>query len=178
VINLRRKSRLEILCFTALGAGLAVLISAAAQSAAQGETLYAVYFRSDRCPNCIILDPALEHARSITGALPILHLTLDLDVSASEYDQAMYALIDRGMADLYNSYLGLTGVVFLVDPDTGLPFDCLTRRQNRDDLAARLERASTRMGQSGSAARSDAIGGVCPAPMRRLPDGRILGDQR
>jgi hypothetical protein len=172
------KGRIGTFWFTALGAGLVVLISAAAQSAAQAETLYAVYFRSDRCPNCIILDPELEHARSITGALPIRHITLDLDASASEYDQAMLALIDRGMADLYNSYLGLTGIVFLVDPETGLPFDCLTRRETRDDLASRLEMASASLQQAGRAGPRHAIGSLCPAPLRRLPDGRIIGDRQ
>jgi hypothetical protein len=176
-MTLLMKSSVGTFWFAALGAGLAVLISAAAQSAAQAETLYAVYFRSDRCPNCIILDPELEHARSATGALPILHITLDLDVSASEYDQAMFALIDRGMADLYNSYLGLTGVVFLVDPETGLPFDCLTRRENRDGLAARLQMASASLHQAGPAEPRHAIGSRCPPPLRRLPDGRFMGER-
>lgn len=87
----------------------------------------------------------------------------------------MFALIDQGMADLYNSYLGLTGVVFLIDPTTGLPFDCLTRRQNTQELVARLEVAISRPYQTGRSEQSEVIGTVCPLPLRRLPDGRLFG---
>lgn len=165
---------LKSLWCSVAGACVAVLTSAGSPSAAHADPVYAVYFRSDRCPNCIILDPALDRARSVTSDLQIAHLTLDLDASASEFDQAMFALLDRGMADLYNSYLGLTGVVFLVDPETGMPFDCLTRRETVTDLVTRLETASMRQ-QSGRAEPADAIGTVCPPPLRRLPDGRYWG---
>ena len=177
VIAASQTNRIKAARLAGLGACLAVLLSVTAQSAAYAEEVYAVYFRSDRCPNCIILDPELERARSATADLPVTHLTLDLDASAPDYDRAMFALLDRGMADLYNSYLGLTGVVFLVNPHTGVPFDCLTRRETAADLAARLEMASARMQQSGAAEPSDEIGAGCPAPLRRLPDGRLLGSR-
>lgn len=175
VIASPETARIKWVCVAVLGACFAVLLSATAQPAAYAEEVYAVYFRGDRCPNCIILDPALESARSATRDLPIAHLTLDLDASASDYDRAMFALLDRGMADLYNAYLGLTGVVFLVDPSSGLPFDCLTRRETAADLAARLEMASARMQQPAAAGQSHEIGAGCPAPLRRLPDGSVLG---
>jgi len=170
-----RNSARHRLCMATFFALLGVLASTPAQASAHDADMYAVYFRSDRCPNCIILDPELAEARSATSQLPIRHITLDLDASASEYDEAMFALIDRGMADLYNAYLGLTGVVFLIDPGTGLPVDCLTRRQNASGLADRLESALVQTQQSDQVLDPDVIGRLCPPPLRRLPDGRMFG---
>ena len=138
--------------------------------------LYAVYFRADFCGNCRVLDPELAAARAASRDLPVRHLTLDLDAPAEDYDAVMFAMLDRGLADLYNAYLGLTGVVFLIAPDTGLPVDCLTRQDNADRIVLRLEHALGVVRSQGPQAREPVIGSICPAPMRALPQGRVYGE--
>ncbi|MEO1038854.1 MAG: hypothetical protein AAFX09_04855 [Pseudomonadota bacterium] len=159
-----------------LMAGLLVLLGATPVNAQSHDAdLYAVYFRSDNCPNCLILDPQLIEAREATARLPIRHLTLNLDDAAEDYDAVMFAMLDRGLADLYNAYLGLTGVVFLIAPDTGLPVDCLTRRDDAERQAQRLENALGQVYSRAPDERTPVVGSQCPPPLRTLPGGRVFG---
>ena len=160
---------------TLLAATLMAAFIPPAQAQHPDEALYAVYFRSDNCPNCLILDPEFDLAKSETTHLPIKHITLDISASEEVYTNAMYAMMDRGMADLFNSYLGLTGVIFLIDPQTHLPVGCLTRRFGADGLKAHLQGAVAAV-QSGDVPPAQSVTGTsCPRPMRALPNGRIYG---
>ena len=161
--------------FAAFAVTVFAVLGAPALAQMADEDLYAVYFRSDACPNCLILDPALADARAQTADMPIKHITLDMSASSEHYDAAMYAMLDRGLADLLNSYLGLTGIVFLLDPETALPVDCLTRLDDTPRLIQRLRIALEEVGGDRTDPGASAIGSTCPSPLRELPDGRIYG---
>lgn len=154
---------------------LAGVLSAPALSQVPDAEIYAVYFRSDSCPNCLILDPELENARAATADLAIRHLTVDLDAPSDEYYRVLFALMDSGLADIYNAYLGLTGIVFLVDPATRLPVDCLTRREDAASLSSRMRRALSRVREPETSVHEDIVGSRCPRPLRRLPSGAAYG---
>ncbi len=154
----------------ALVAALSVLLAApaAGQSAYPGE-VYAVYLRSDACPNCLVVDPALDAAKARIDDPGVVHFTLDLDDPPERFAAVRGALLDRGLADFYNAYLGLTGAVFLIAADSGRPVDCLTRRDSAAAMSAALGGALAYVRDTPPARRIDVIGTACPPPMRSVP---------
>ncbi len=156
-------------------AWIAGVLAAPALSQVYDAEIYAVYFRSDSCPNCLILDPELESARTATADLAIRHLTVDIDAPSDEYYRALFSLMDSGLTDFYNAYLGLTGVVFLVDPATRLPVDCLTRREDAAGLSSRMRSALRRVREPETSVHGDIFESRCPRPLRRLPSGEMYG---
>ena len=141
---------------------------AAAQSAYPGE-IWAVYLRSDACPNCLVVDPALADAKTRFDDADVVHFTLDLDDPPERFAAVRGALLDRGLADFYNAYFGLTGAVFLIAADTGRPVDCLTRRDSAAAMAAAFDGALAYVRETRPGRRIDVIGTACPPPMRSVP---------
>ncbi|WP_323763224.1 thioredoxin domain-containing protein [Maricaulis sp.] len=133
--------------------------------------LIAVYFRADWCGNCRVLEPVYHSAQGLLQAssVEVEFLTLDLTASADAYDAAMFSMLDHRMGDIYNRYLGITGIVFIAASDSGELLDCITRRDSATVMLARFERALERVQAEQSGVRHDPVGASCPPALRALP---------
>ena len=157
--------------FILLLAGLGSTMWSDARADGHSPELVAVYFRADWCSNCRILDPVYQEAQSViadTGPR-VEMFSLDSTASAEAFDAAMFAMLDRRMADIYKGYVGVTGIVFIAAADSGELLDCITRRDSVSTMVARFERASEQISQTEPGHRASPIGMACPPMIRALP---------
>tara|TARA_R110002072_G_scaffold10833_10_gene50147 strand:- start:731 stop:1264 length:534 start_codon:yes stop_codon:yes gene_type:complete len=133
------------------------------------DLVYGIYFRSDWCPNCAILEPSLDEVRARSQELPLELMVVDLSAGEAEFQLALGEVLDRGLARYYNQYFGLTGFVLYAAADTGEVLDCVTRLHDADAImrveARAIEAVRTRP------PNERAPGGIalCPPPMRAPP---------
>jgi len=105
--------------------------------------IVAVLSYADWCSSCKILDPKLRALKASAPIEGVQHLTLDYtDRDAAAYfDQAAKA----GVGPAIKAYLKntvKTGIVMLVDLETGAVIGQLTKNMSADELREALEKAA------------------------------------
>jgi len=148
-----------------LMSGLAVTPAAAEAP----DLVYGIYFRSDWCPNCVILEPSLDEARARSRELPLELLVIDLSAGEAEFQLALGAVLDRGLARYYNQYFGLTGFVLYAAADTGEVLDCVTRLHDADAIVRVENHAVEAVRSRLPHERAPGGAALCPPPLRAPP---------
>jgi hypothetical protein len=148
---------------------LLVLLATSPIGAQERDLVYAMYFRSDWCPNCRILEPNLHVARQSSRHLPVGYVVVDLSASDHDYEIVLYDLLDKGLARHYNQYLGLTGFVMYVAADTAEVIDCVSRLNDADAIIHIATRAVETVRTTPPGSRSPDRSGACPPPLRDPP---------
>jgi thiol-disulfide isomerase/thioredoxin len=146
-----------------------VTLGASPVGAQDGDLVYAMYFRSDWCPNCRILEPNLHSARQASSDLPVGYVVVDLSANDHDYEIVLYDLLDKGLARHYNQYLGLTGFVMFVASDTSEVIDCVTRLNDADEIVQIAARAVDAVRTTQPGERSPNGLDMCPPPLRDPP---------
>ena len=135
--------------------------------AGRAPTLYVVNFTADWCPNCKILDPALDNALSTVRTPAIEHVVFDL--TDLDRTQATFNLVNGTiLGGVYGDYVGLTGLVVMVAADSGETVDCATRVMDASAIAISIENSlqlvrNRPVGERGG----DSI--LCPPTNRKIP---------
>ena len=143
--------------------GFAVLTSLLTSLATANETtqseplLYVVNFTADWCPNCKVLDPALDKALASLGIpqdgdtrlataseapVPITHVELDL-TNPARNQEAFEKVNGTVLGGVYGDYIGLTGLVVLIAADSGEKINCATRLVDSNAIAQSIQDALT-----------------------------------
>ena len=140
-----------------------------AAHAEDGAEVRALYFSSDWCANCVILEPNYNAARERLGDMPIDYLEIDLSAPQNEFQASLNDVLDKRLAWFYNSYLGITGFVVFIAADTTEPIDCVTRVHNSDAIERVARRAVAAVRDLPPGER--APGGIlmCPPVARQAP---------
>ncbi|WP_417470483.1 hypothetical protein [Maricaulis sp.] len=162
-----RRPAVAAVCALVLSLLSGLLTSPAA--AEEPDLVYGIYFRSDWCPNCAILEPMLDEARARSPDLPLELLVIDLSAGEAEFQLALGAVLDRGLARYYNQYFGLTGFVLYAAADTGEVLDCVTRLHDADAIMRVESHAVDAVRNRPPHARTPGGAALCPPPMRAPP---------
>ncbi|WP_417482112.1 hypothetical protein [Maricaulis sp.] len=133
------------------------------------DLVYGIYFRSDWCPNCAILEPSLEDARARSQDLPLELLVIDLSAGEADFQLALGEVLDRGLARHYNQYFGLTGFVLYAAADTGEVLDCVTRLHDADAIVRVENHVVEAVRSRPPHDRAPGGAALCPPPMRAPP---------
>lgn len=144
----------------------AALSQASAPVAAE-PIVYVVNFTADWCPNCKILDPALNEALSTIQTPDIKHVVFDLTNIART--QETFELVNGTiLGGVYGDYVGLTGLVVMVAADSGETVDCATRVMDAQAIAISIRNAVSIVRDRPVGERSsDSI--LCPPTNRKIP---------
>ena len=128
--------------------------------------LYVVSFTADWCPNCKILDPALEKALASFGD-EIEHITLDMTDDATSA-VAFETINGTVLGHVYGDHLGLTGLAVMTAMDSGEKLACATREHDVAELKAIIQAAlNSARAQSPGNRTPDLTD--CPPPNTKLP---------
>lgn len=136
--------------------------------------LKVVNFTADWCPNCQVLNPALENALTYFDDGDIVRIDLDMTqahrrASEAEKSAALAAAItlanENDAGYLWGWYGGVTGIAAIISADNGEPISCLTRALDEDDIRARINEAMIIARRRPAGARMPQ-GPDCPAPLR------------
>lgn len=104
--------------------------------AAQSPKVIALNFYADWCPGCKALKPKLEEAMKDAAGQPCL--TVKLDQSDKDSQQAEYMLAALGLGDLWKEHAGKTGFVLLVDTKTKKVVSTITYKQEVKEIKSTL----------------------------------------
>lgn len=122
----------------------------------------AVYFHADWCPNCKLLDPIYQKAKSDAKDLPVQFIRLDF-TNNQTWDASMHLALDDDIVGTYNAYAPSTGFVILAAADTGERITCLHRLQTEAVMVEEIKRAVKSVQQKAPGHRGQA-GVLCPTP--------------
>jgi hypothetical protein len=132
--------------------------------------LHLVYFRSDVCPACVTLEANITQAgltllESWAADPGVELLVVDLSAPQEEFDTATFALVDRGLAKIYNGYLGITGLIAIAPSGSPAPVACLNLRHDADAMKYVVSELSERLRSGETLATGDDL--FCPPFQRR-----------
>jgi thiol-disulfide isomerase/thioredoxin len=146
---------------------LAALVAVIALTAAAPAppVVYAVNFTASWCPNCRLSDPALKKALLNLADPAIEEVRIDTS-NDQTWDASTQRAVDKGVVQVHNMYLGVTGLIVLTAADTGERVSCLTARIDADAMALLISRAKARV-QSTPPGQRFTGDLLCPAPPRR-----------
>lgn len=147
-------------------AGLLAAIAHAAPAQTSAPLVKAVYFHADWCPNCKLLDPIYQKAKSETKDLPVQFIRLDFTNNAT-WDASMQLAMDDDIVSTYNAYAPSTGFVILAAADTGERITCLHRLQTAEVMVADLKQAVKQV-QTQPPGQRALQNVLCPSP-RAMP---------
>lgn len=142
----------------------AALLAGPAAAAPTQPVLYAVNFTASWCPNCRISDPALKKALLTLADPAIEEVRIDTSTDAT-WDASTQRAVDKGVVQVHNMYLGVTGLIVLTAADTGERIACLTARIDAAAMAQMIARAKARVAAAppGQRFTGDLL---CPPPRR------------
>lgn len=133
-----------------------------------------VNFTAEWCPNCQILNPAMNNALTEFPAGQVEMINLDMTHARSGSDlyqkNAVYAdairTADSHQAGyLWDWYGGVTGLAVIISADNGEPISCMNRILNEAQIADRL-REATIISQRRTPGTRMPNGPDCPPPLR------------
>lgn len=133
-----------------------------------------VNFTAEWCPNCQILNPAMNNALTEIPAGQVEMINLDMTHAGRGSDlfqrNAVYAdairLADSHQAGyLWDWYGGVTGLAVIISADNGEPISCMNRILSEDQIADRL-REATIISQRRTPGTRMPQGPDCPPPLR------------
>lgn len=127
--------------------------------------LYAVNFTAAWCPNCRISDPALSRALKAVSSPAVEEVRIDI-TNDKTWDVSTERVIAKGVIDVHNTYLGVTGLIVLTAADTGERVSCLTARVDAEAMAILINRALARV-RATPPGKRDVNDALCPPPPRR-----------
>ncbi|MEO0883976.1 MAG: thioredoxin family protein [Pseudomonadota bacterium] len=132
-----------------------------------------INFTADWCPNCQILNPAIENALTRFDENQIELVNLDMtnagrrasqDNISQTWTEALRLAHQHQVLYLWSWYGGITGLAAIVSADTGEPIACVTRSFDEDAIHARLQEAITLTTRRAPGARKPD-GPECPPPV-------------
>jgi len=132
--------------------------------------VHIVYLRSDVCPACTALEQKLAAAPTnpleVWAADPRIELlVVDLNATEAEFNKTAYALVDRGIAPIYNGYFGLTGLMAVAQTGADAPIACLSHQYDPQAMISIVSRIADRIAAGERPeAGSDPF---CPAYLNR-----------
>ena len=133
-----------------------------------------INFTADWCPNCQILNPALEEAinRLPAGEVELVNLDMTEAGRRSSEEDRLNAWADAiRLADthqagyLWDWYGGVTGIAAIVSADNGEPIACVNRSLDEDAIFGRLREATIITNRRDPGTRKPN-GPECPPPLR------------
>jgi len=128
--------------------------------------LYVVNFTADWCPNCKILDPALEQALRGIDNNRIRHISFDMTDSIRS-GRTFDLVNGTVLAGVYGDYLGVTGLVVMIAADSGEKIDCATRLVNAGAIRESINQSYDIVQNSLPGTReTDSI--LCPPSNRKI----------
>ena len=143
-------------------------------SAQTQPVLKIVNFTAEWCPNCQILNPAMQNALTQfpEGEIEVINLDMTFAGRGSSEEQrlAIYAdairLADSHQAGyLWDWYGGVTGLATIISADNGEPISCLNRILDENAIADRLREAQIISKRRTPGTRMPQ-GPDCPPPLR------------
>lgn len=154
---------LSVFCF-----GLAMVHSASSSDQPEDTIpeLYVVNFTADWCPNCRILDPALEEALSTLDTPQIDHIVFDL-TDADRTRETFEKINGTILGGVYGDHIGVTGLVVMVAADSGETVDCATRIVDASGIRASILNALERV-QTTQPGQRGLDSYLCPPPNKRI----------
>lgn len=134
--------------------------------------VHLIYFRSDQCGACVELEGRFLHQQPdvLSGWRNdprVEMLVVDLHADPAEFDRTLYALIDRGLAPIYNGYLGLTGLIVVAQTGGTQPTACLNIRHTNDSMLAITQRIADAVSRGQPPAQGQDL--MCPPFVNPLP---------
>ena len=133
-----------------------------------------INFTAEWCPNCQILNPAIQDAlRSFPqGEVEVVNLDMTFAGRGSSeaqrlavYSDAIRLADSHQSAYLWDWYGGVTGLAAIVSADNGEPISCINRILDADAIAGRLREAQIISKRRTPGARMPQ-GPDCPPPLR------------
>lgn len=107
-----------------------------AQAAAEVPKVIAINFYAEWCPGCKALKPKLEEAMKDAAGQPCL--TVTLDQTDKDSNQAQYMLAALGLGDLWKEHAGKTGYVLLVNTKTKKVVATINYKQDVKEIKSTL----------------------------------------
>jgi len=142
---------------------------------AQAEpVLKIINFTAEWCPNCQILNPAMNNALTTfpDGEIEIVHLDMTHAGRGSTEEQRLRVYADAiRLADshqagyLWDWYGGVTGIAAIISADNGEPISCLNRILDEAAISGRLREAQIISKRRTPGTRMPQ-GPECPPPLR------------
>ncbi len=133
-----------------------------------------VNFTAEWCPNCQILNPAINNALTEfpDGEIEVINLDMTLAGRGASFERrnAVYAdairLADSHQAGyLWDWYGGVTGLATIISADNGEPISCINRILDERAIADRLREAQIISKRRTPGTRMPQ-GPDCPPPLR------------
>ncbi|MEM9667602.1 MAG: thioredoxin family protein [Pseudomonadota bacterium] len=156
------------------GAIAALVLFFSGLTAAAEPVVKVVNFTADWCPNCQILNPALDNAltRFESGDVELVNLDMTKAGRRASDEDAAYAwatavrLADSHKAGyLWDWYGGITGLAAIISADNGEPIACINRTFDEAAIEARIHEAMILAKRRAPGSRKPE-GPECPAPTR------------
>lgn len=102
--------------------------------------VYGVLLYADWCGSCKALDPKIAQARegAKLDTQDVLFITLDLTDDVAKHQSAMMAA-SLGISDAYEKNAGKTGLMILIDANTGEKLAQVTNKSKPTEIAAKVQ---------------------------------------
>jgi len=133
-----------------------------------------VNFTADWCPNCQILNPALDNALTRFAEDEVELVNLDMtnasrrasnEQTARTWADAIRTAQSHRAGYLWDWYGGVTGIAAIISADNGEPISCLNRTFDEQAIEARIREAMTLATRRTPGTRKPE-GPECPPPIR------------
>lgn len=129
-------------------------------------TLYVVNFTAEWCPNCKVLDPALERALEGINTDHVQHFEFNMTDSLRS-EETFHKVNGTVLAGVYGDYLGVTGLVVMIAADSGEKIDCATRLVSAEAIKASIYN-SLEIVRNNPAGTRETTSILCPPSNRKV----------
>ncbi|PHS27644.1 MAG: hypothetical protein COA84_03820 [Robiginitomaculum sp.] len=115
-----------------------------AATVAAEQPVIAAMFYSNWCGACQILDPKIEAVKPNFSGHKVDFVKFDFSYALVRGKALKDLAAEKGVPNIYAKNKGRTGFMLLIDPATETVLDIITMRDNKEAIAAKLDRSLNR----------------------------------